>query len=194
MRILHVYRYSLWKLVIAILLCAGFAYGGYYMTHAHSGRIVFFGYLLMLLFVIPTLIFVRFLLSNREILRIDPHGIEYKTMFWKQRVAWREFRGTALETVRTQSTLGMESTARHLKLDFGKGYFGNCSISEKLLAGGVEVEDILVTLHECHDAADALDRGDYRHASLGPSSAGMRQIQPAAAPQPVASGFGRKGL
>ena len=78
--------------------------------------------------------------------------------------------------------------------DFGKGFFGNCKISEKLLetrVGGIG--PMLATLHECLQGAAALDRGDYRHASLGTGAASAAQARLEPTPA-MARGFGRKGL
>jgi hypothetical protein len=188
---MHVYRFSLWKLLLALLLCIGFSVDGYFMIVEYERRIEHLGYVLVVVFPLLAPICLRFLLSDRVVLRIDPHGIEYKTLFGQQRVLWRDFRGTAVQSVTTRGALGGSETARHLKLNFGKGFFGNCSISEKLLEGGVAVEDILTTLQECLQGAAALSRGDYRHASLGPRGAPAQAPAPAA---PVVAGFGRKGL
>jgi len=185
---MHVYRYSFWRLLASALFGFAMAYGGYWMTQEFDGRGEGLGYAVMAIGPFLALFTLRFLLSNREVLRIDARGIEYKTLFGTERVLWRDFRGAAVETVNTRT-----SSARHLKLDFGKGYFGNCSISETLLEAGTGgVEGMLATLRECMQGANALDRGDYRHPSLG--QAETRQPQPAAAAPSVVSGFGRKGL
>jgi len=145
----------------------------------------FFGYMILAVGPFMIMICARYLLSDRVVLRIDAHGIEYKTLFGTQRAQWRDFNGHSVLTV---------EGAAHLKLDFGRGFFGNCKISEKLLelrVGGIE--PMMAQLRECMHGAAALDRGDYHHASLGgrPAPAAREQPAPAA---PQAMGFGRKGL
>ena len=192
---MHVYRYSFWKLLGAVVACVGFTYGGFWMAQEGAGRVAFAGYMLLALFPSLTLFFLRFLLSDRVVLRIDPRGIDYKTLFGAQRVVWRDFQRAAVETVTTSNSLGQSSSSRHLKLDFGKGFFGNCRISEALLetrAGGVE--GMLESIRDCMSGAAALDRGDYRHPSLGQAAVRSNDTRSAPAASPVISGFGRKGL
>jgi hypothetical protein len=168
---------------------------GYWFTEEFTRKkAIFLGYMLMVLAPFFLLACLRFLFSDRVVLQIGPRGIEYKTLFGSQRVAWRDFRGAAVETITTRGAIGGSNTAQHLKLDFGKGFFGNCKISEKLLESSVGgIEPMLTTLQECMQGAAALDRGEYHHSSLGAGAAPAGHAHP----EPVlamARGFGRKGL
>ncbi|APE28903.1 hypothetical protein [Aurantiacibacter gangjinensis] len=181
---MHTFRYSIAKLLTLIALGVGLYFVGDWMSDVYQRKRWFLGIMMMGLGPFCSISGLIMLL-NRDVMTLHPDGkIGYFKWTGRQSATWRDYRGMNIQQA---------SGSTHLQLDFGKGYFGNCHISVKLLEKEHgDVRDVMTVFHAFLENQHARASGNYTAPEIAHRTRPAAQApQPAA---PVGGGFGRKGL
>lgn len=180
-----VVRYSIFKLVLYILLSLAILLLGLWATDSYDFVIAVSGWITAALGAAGLVVFPLYLMTDRVILEFDSRGLRYKKFFSSQYADWRDLREFEIET----DTTNFIATTRHLNITIERRGLKVWSINENLLdRSSGKIDHILERMEQVMSEAE---RGSRQRSVATPATRAAPQPTAAA---PAGAHFGRKGF
>ncbi len=187
------FHYSIIRLTLGTIGGFLMGLGGIWMMGYYYGFGAFLGLMLAVSGPICALATFVLLFSDRVAMQLSADGFKYRSFFGGGKVRWNEIHLIDIEETR----VNWFARQRHLKIDIGRGMFGNVRIPEIYLnksTGNLDdiVDRMMVLIDQAANGYSSYDASNFSEAI--PASRIEPQHSAQSAPAVKGGGFGRKGL